>query len=805
MGKFNTHGGYFAPKNYFKVNEGGSHEENPNGGVQIGVDEQGVPNMLEEGEPVYNDYVYSDNITADEEILKRYNIPVKYAGKLYSQIADAFVDEAEERPLDPISNNGLNAMLVRLADAQEEQKAIKAKEEMEAELASLSPEELAELEQELAAQQQAEEEQAMQAQALEQQQAQQMQMSPEEEQMMAEQQMAQENAPMMQQPMMACGGKLRRYDDGGDIPPTFARDNTRTPLNLDYGYVPDLSNVYTASDRAGRDVISMFPIVGSPAAIENAMEDWDNKKYGSAILEGISAIPVAGTFIKGAKYAIKAPKILRAAKAFSKGKKVMQEAEVAANKVSKLQKAGKDITKAKHISDKLADDAIIATERSKALRDIAAGRKTAKTAAKMPKESTFKSTVHFLERPLPWAALGTYGAKRYVLNHPPYNPYEKGASRSYDTTYNEPDWDFGDMALGGKLNRYPDGGKVDNGDKVDIDPVYVTADKPVMPSLIWPGVESNYWNTQALNRVGSSMRTDMGNSLLLSPEYTYTGNLLPRMSYLGNTPKVYAQNNAAETRLNKALKMEQAKGLADATDSIMQAKESDALPTWGRYAGIAAAGLRGLYNVLQKPDKYSIPHVTPVLPEGQMNLVDPFYNPLDENQVVNDVLASGAGTVRGLMNSGLGVNTPSALLAADYNIGRNIGNARTQIWDANNQRRNQVIAQRNANAQVLGNFNYGINRERAGILNDFAYRNLQNELTRQRLNYAAEQEKANAVNSGIDAIAQGLAGIGRENFAMNQINLNEALDYMLRNGYDVTYKGKKITRNGGTLLRKYKK
>ena len=156
MEKFNTHGGYFAPAGYLKVNEGGSHDENPNGGVQIGVDPEGVPNMLEEGEPVYNDFVYSDNISADEAILKEHNIPSKYAGKLYSSIADSFVDEAEERPLDPISNNGLNAMLVRLADAQEAQKQKEQEAELEEELSKLSPEELAQLEEMLAAEEQPE-------------------------------------------------------------------------------------------------------------------------------------------------------------------------------------------------------------------------------------------------------------------------------------------------------------------------------------------------------------------------------------------------------------------------------------------------------------------------------------------------------------------------------------------------------------------------------------------------------------------------------------------------------------------------
>ena len=170
---------------------GGSHDENPNGGVQIGVDPNGIPNMLEEGEPVYNDFVYSDNITADKEILKQFNIPEKYAGKLYSEIADAYVDEAEDRPLDTISNNGLKVMLGRLADAQEQQKRNEQEKELEDELANLSPEELAQLESMLSQQEGQEQ-------------------MPE---VSAEEVAPEQNMPQMQAPlMMAAGGPMKKID-----------------------------------------------------------------------------------------------------------------------------------------------------------------------------------------------------------------------------------------------------------------------------------------------------------------------------------------------------------------------------------------------------------------------------------------------------------------------------------------------------------------------------------------------------------------------------------------------------------------
>ena len=193
MSKFDTHGGYFAPAGYMKVNEGGKHEENPNGGVQVGMDQSGTPNLLEEGEPVYKDFVFSDNIKANKKVLEQLGIPAKYAGKLYSEIADAFLSEAEERPNDAISANGLNAMLDRLAEAQEEQKRQEEETALMKELAKLPPEELAELEATMAQEQQA-------------------------EQIPMEQIAPEQMQPEMMQPempMMACGGKMNKFDGGG--------------------------------------------------------------------------------------------------------------------------------------------------------------------------------------------------------------------------------------------------------------------------------------------------------------------------------------------------------------------------------------------------------------------------------------------------------------------------------------------------------------------------------------------------------------------------------------------------------------
>ena len=165
--------------------------------------------MLEEGEPVYKDYVYSDNIKASKKFLEANTIPAKYEGKLYSEIADSFFEEAEDRPYDPISRNGLEAMLGRLAEAQEQQKQDSDRRKLERELKNLSPEELDALEQELmAATQPQPEEMAAQPEVA----------APmPEEQIPVEEPVEMPEESMPEQQVMAEGGKMNKYYPGGDI------------------------------------------------------------------------------------------------------------------------------------------------------------------------------------------------------------------------------------------------------------------------------------------------------------------------------------------------------------------------------------------------------------------------------------------------------------------------------------------------------------------------------------------------------------------------------------------------------------
>lgn len=102
------------------INEGGSHEENPYEGVQVGVDNQGIPNLVEEGEVIYNDYVFSDRLKPTKKQLKDGGFNKKYEGLTFARIIEDLQKITAETPNDFISKNTLNDLTNRIINMQEE-------------------------------------------------------------------------------------------------------------------------------------------------------------------------------------------------------------------------------------------------------------------------------------------------------------------------------------------------------------------------------------------------------------------------------------------------------------------------------------------------------------------------------------------------------------------------------------------------------------------------------------------------------------------------------------------------------------
>lgn len=117
-GDLNTHGADFT-NGQIIVGNGGTHEENPMEGVPMGMDAEGNPNLVEQGEVIFNDYVFSNRLFADGSLLESFNLPKSYDGHSFAAIAEKLGDESKERPNDPISKRGLLSSMSRLQQAQE--------------------------------------------------------------------------------------------------------------------------------------------------------------------------------------------------------------------------------------------------------------------------------------------------------------------------------------------------------------------------------------------------------------------------------------------------------------------------------------------------------------------------------------------------------------------------------------------------------------------------------------------------------------------------------------------------------------
>lgn len=116
------------------IKEGGTHEENPNQGVPQGIAPDGLPNLVEEGEVIYNDFVYSDRLKLTKEQAQQF----KLGGEMsYAQAALKLSKESEERPNDIISKNGLRDSMNKLKMMQEELKAKNDKKKLKREINKL--------------------------------------------------------------------------------------------------------------------------------------------------------------------------------------------------------------------------------------------------------------------------------------------------------------------------------------------------------------------------------------------------------------------------------------------------------------------------------------------------------------------------------------------------------------------------------------------------------------------------------------------------------------------------------------------
>ena len=103
------------------INNGGTHEENPYEGVPVSIAQDGQPNLVEEGEVVWNDYVFSNRLEVPKEVMDQ--LKLGKGKKTFAEVVEKVQKEAAERPNDPIAKRGLEDSLQKLAAIQEQVRA----------------------------------------------------------------------------------------------------------------------------------------------------------------------------------------------------------------------------------------------------------------------------------------------------------------------------------------------------------------------------------------------------------------------------------------------------------------------------------------------------------------------------------------------------------------------------------------------------------------------------------------------------------------------------------------------------------
>jgi len=833
-----NHGGYFSLQpELIKINQGGTHEQNPLNGVPMGFDENGIPNLVEEGETIFDNYVFSNRLAPTEKQLADGGLATKYKDHTFADISEKIAKQFEETPVDPIARESFKESMQRLKTIQEqvrEENAVPEAQQMPEQ--SIAPESMESVGQ-----------------------------APMEDQMSMEQmpqevpqeypQDMMEQVPMQPEMMQAYGGNL--FADGGsflklengktvvDTAEVARRARTRALRRAKEGtaayeavYKRIYDNIYNRAqnivDRSDK-VTDLYDRTrkaeeylisrGYTGNIRSVTLDPETEKTYQAILNGTNVPNNESLSFEDEPMGPPVDETIGPPKPTNpQGRKTDG---VAGQTVNAKTGAGNSSARANTALYKEGTTA----EQKRELWYNSSGKALTDNLRAAAKS--------WSDQGLTGDALTSERRKYAEALNAVQQAYAKAYEAGYDPTTRTSNKDAAVQALQelwekNSGNKYfndlvkamnTQGNSGDNSARGWVDGLWgdITRNRNWGLSEYFSDANKNVGDyypelAQAIKEAGFTYTptTPYGDDGYKA--YTFglqsdREQLIP--SQISNDNKLTSimedlNNGLAGNvglvgeRPDVPLTKEQERARRRAQRQLQ--RENQGLPTWMRYAPIAGSALGAIWDMAQKPD-YSVAEaaerIASNVPRARFNPIGNYltYTPVDRNYYLNQVRNQGLATNRGILNAS-GANqgaATSALLANQYNTQNAIGNSLIQQELANRQNEQQVAQFNRGTDQYnsQGLFNESVYNQRAGMQAGHY------GLTAAQLRQAERQRRNAAISADLTNLFQGIGDIGWENMNANMVNMNPALQYQInlrgnRNAGETTHKAK----CGGMLTKK---
>ena len=809
-----NHGGYFSlDPELIKINQGGTHEQNPLNGVPMGFDENGIPNLVEEGETIFDDYVFSNRLAPTEQQLAEGGLATKYKDHTFADISAKIAKQYEETPNDEISKESMKESMQRLRTIQEQVKEDKeAEEQINAmnDFAMMPPEE-------------------QQAAMTQMQQQQQPEMLGAPEEMPAEEPMPEEvpqevpmgmeaynNAPI---DMMAFGGNL--FTPGGDLKEKAHR-------------------------RAVREVV---PIGASESFYEDIIKEKEEQILAELIEEQINEEKTQEARQQKAKQLRKQyPSLVgdieeetsnnvTSSDTYTESLGASNYEEARAESIRRAREKANEGRGGSKIDGRSTDGVAGTADK----RSYNTARYNEGMTAEQKREAWYDSSGKALIDSLnnakkDWDTRGLKGdelkkeQQAYVnAMNAVQEAYTKAYEAGYDPTTstsnkNEAVRVLQELWKKNQGNKYFDnlmksistkGITGDNSDQGWVDSLW----GDITRNRNWGLTEYFGESAPVPDELVSTLK-NAGISYTPNYEYgddgykAYKFGLLSDREPMGLTPipegksldGISDQKAGLEMRdipLTPEQERAKRRALRQAAREERRGTSGDdgLLPTWMRYAPIVGAGISAIWDMAQKPD-YSVAEAVSNaarnVPRARFNPIGNYltYRPVDRNFYLNQVRNQGLANERAVLNAS-GANqgaATAALLANQYNTQTAIGNSLMQQELANRQNEQQVAQFNRGTDQYnsQGLFNESIYNHRSGM------QRAQMGITAAQLRQAERQRRNAAISADLTNLFQGIGDIGWENMNINMANTNKGMLYGRGRNGETYHKAA----NGGMLTKK---